>query len=679
MDSVVLKTAEDIASFTSKPEDFLEVRHAAAGGFRQCTKQLYDISQSEFQCSAQSSALPELIIQGFDEEQVWQELELHTQLSVPNLISNIAKLIRHPPDKFTLMGGKQEESIPAEEEDEEEDIEEDNEDGDYDDDAIDDEEDGDDESNDEDDAGLLSRLGDDDDDDDMSDEEKELKALLDKATSEDPGNDEMSDENDDDTNFELETNNDKEQDDVNENKKSNTKSKAKRTTVVDDEFFKMADMEAFLDAEDAREERKRRKEDAGEAENSDEEEEEDELDDEDDEGSGLMYADFFDKKEEESGTDKKRVHFAKDNDYEDKEESAENSERPVQDLLASSDSEGEEADDILGRKNKQETSSFEKRQEKLTAKITEMESASLTEKPWQLKGEVSGPARPENSLLEEDLDFDHTTRLAPQITEETTKSLEDIIKQRIKDKSWDDVERKTRQVEEAFEYKKRVVLDQEKSKQSLSQIYEQEYIKQQQKEEEEKEDPDHETIKKMMTSLFLKLDALSNYHYTPKAPSADIQIVSQQASIAMEEVAPVSMSEAHALAPEEVEAKQREELVGSTERTETDKKRNLRKKKISQRKRKVMKEKKVAAVEKARPGLGNKFSKEKALKELEKQSKTPGGKIKLISEMPKSGSLTSSSKFFSRLQDEVSAHVKARKSTKSTKQKHQQESKTFKL
>ena len=104
---------------------------------------------------------------------------------------------------------------------------------------------------------------------------------------------------------------------------------------------------------------------------------------------------------------------------------------------------------------------------------------SITDKPWQLKGEVTARTRPQDSLLEEYLQFDHTTRQAPVINVTTTEELEKMIKQRIKDKSFDDVERKVKPVEMQYQFKKQVVLDQEKSKVGLGDIYEQDFLKQQ--------------------------------------------------------------------------------------------------------------------------------------------------------------------------------------------------------
>lgn len=141
-----------------------------------------------------------------------------------------------------------------------------------------------------------------------------------------------------------------------------------------------------------------------------------------------------------------------------------------------SDSDSEQFDDgdsVAAAGSAEVKSSFELRQERLRAKIKEMEDEAIGPKSWQLMGETKAELRPENALLEEDLVFDHTTRQAPVITEETTRTLEDIIKQRIKDQAFDDVERKVKPVYDATEYKKKLVLDQEKSKFSLAEIYEQ--------------------------------------------------------------------------------------------------------------------------------------------------------------------------------------------------------------
>ena len=80
-------------------------------------------------------------------------------------------------------------------------------------------------------------------------------------------------------------------------------------------------------------------------------------------------------------------------------------------------------------------STHEKQQLELAKQIAELEGQAIGPKDWTLLGEATSRARPENSLLEEDLDFEQVAKVVPVITEERVQSLEDMIKKRIIDVS----------------------------------------------------------------------------------------------------------------------------------------------------------------------------------------------------------------------------------------------------
>ncbi|XP_035666716.1 U3 small nucleolar ribonucleoprotein protein MPP10-like [Branchiostoma floridae] len=659
-----------VASVSSKLENFLSAQPDVANTFKSTTKQLYDfVKQSDNKNNALKGTLAELIVSNFDDEQIWQEVELQNEPLLKRLVKDVAK-VKRKGETVSLLPEPESSS-----EEEEEDVEED-------------------EFN------------------EFEDDEEE-RTLEDEKDEHEPDEGSESDLDFDIDAFEAKTKQKRSASQANLRKPA-TKSKIKkRKTEVDDKFFSLADMEEFLVQEDEREERRRDAEEGkmGRDESDDDDDESvdmyaDDDDEEEEEGREATYTDFFDPPnyDEDQGTasksgkqasGRKSVRFEDEMGDEDdgEEEEAEDDggdydfedvpEEEVQfkkavkmqssgprDLLVDSESEGEDAQEILGGKAAKARSNFEKRQEKLKQTISQLEESNLAEKPWQLTGEVKGGSRPENSLLEEVLSFDQTTAQTPVITEETTMALEDIIKQRIKDQAWDDVERKVKPVEEAFEYKKRVLLDQEKSKSSLAQVYEKEYLKQTQDEKKEEENPQHKEIKTMMDSLFVKLDALSNFHFTPKPPAPEVKIISNLPSITHEEVAPTSVSDAALLAPEEVKEKSKSagQEKGSLERTATDRNRERRQKRVRKRRKLQEKEKKHKLVEKLNPGLGNKYAKKRAMEELEMQSKR-GGKTKIIKDEGKSQPLKSSKAFFTQLQEEVSEEVKKARGSKNSKKK----------
>ncbi|KAG1925281.1 U3 small nucleolar ribonucleoprotein protein MPP10 [Pimephales promelas] len=655
-----------LSSNTAHTELFLSVQDALATDFTSLTKTLYDLHKAHKPAYCKGSPLVQLTIENFDEEQIWQELELQNTALLTRFEKSVEQAVAD--DTITFL------------EDMEEDGEVDN-------------------------GSEEETEGEDDDDDkledDDKDEEEKIEQRLKPSTSN--GDDDFSGE-DSDLDFDV----DKFEKQTKQRQSATKLSKSNATpSEVDDRFFKLSEMEAFLENMDKREGKESVDEDIDYFQNLPSDEEEElrfdkplKLKQQKKKKSSrdMKYKDFFapvDGEPEQRAPDEENEPESND-DYVGEDEDDMNEEnfdmeeddmgdRDARDSLRKvtfdlpDESEGEDVEDILGGKannllKPEVKSSFEKRQEKMKKQIEELEKAALSEKPWQLSGEVSAQTRPENSMLEEDVAFDQASRMAPVITEETTLQIEDIIKQRIKDQVWDDVVRKEKPKEEVFEYKKRLTLDHEKSKLSLAEVYEQEYIKQTQEKKEEEENPAHVEIQKLMDTLFLKLDALSNFHFTPKPHVPEVKVVSNLPSISMEEVAPVNASDATLLAPEEIKEKNKAgDILGETEKTTTDKKRERRKKKKLKR-LKIQEQEKRQKLKEVMKG-----NKKKSKAEVEKTLKnlTKGGKAKILTNDGMDKALRSSQAFFTQLQDQVKSQIKGSKNQ--TAKKKQKEISVSKL
>ncbi|XP_074090357.1 U3 small nucleolar ribonucleoprotein MPP10 [Macrotis lagotis] len=660
---VLERCLKELDAATAHPEQFLTVQDELAVNFTSLTKTLYDLHKSLKTDVILGSPLKQLVIENFDDEQIWQQLELQNEPVLQYFKKTVNENIK---DKELRLLPESKEVDSEMDFDNEEETEQNSK------------------------LELKSDLVNDGLEEEIK-RNKKLKKVDIKKTSD------FSDE-DSDIDFDI----DKLE---RQNKKPKVFIKSKEKSIVDDKFFKLSEMESFL--EDIEKEEKEKKE-------TDEDDVnyfEDIISDEDGElftdspkksgksSRNLKYKDFFDPIESEdsaSDNDELDLNDAEDEDIEsDNEKEEEISEEDGDDETEENENERHEAgkkvtfylpedkemeDTNISNEMKNSVgikSSFEQRQEKMAERIKSLEKELLEQKPWQLQGEVTGQKRPENSLLEETLHFDHAVRMAPVITEETTLQLEDIIKQRIKDQAWDDVVRKEKPKEEAFEYKKRLTLDHEKSKLSLAEIYEQEYLKLNQEKKEEEENPEHVEIQKMMDSLFEKLDALSDFHFTPKPPVPEIKVVSNLPAITMEEVAPVHVSDAALLAPEEVKEKNKAgDIKTDAEKSATDKKRERRKKKYHKRLKLREKEKRQKLLEKTKPEQATKYKKAAATAQLKKLTKA--GKASILKDEGKDKALKSSQAFFSQLQDQVKMQIQDAKKTQK-KQKKKKEISVQKL
>ena len=172
----------------------------------------------------------------------------------------------------------------------------------------------------------------------------------------------------------------------------------------------------------------------------------------------------------------------------------------------------------------------ERRMAALREQIAELEQENVGAKDWVLMGEVDSRKRPQNSLLEEDLEFERLSKAIPVETEEVIKSLEERIKARILENQFDDVVRKRPVDDKPFLPSRFFELQDTKSKQSLAEIYEDEYTAAQTngvagEDRDGKLKKEHQEIEKLWESLCSKLDALCNAHFTPKAVCAFMQFL----------------------------------------------------------------------------------------------------------------------------------------------------------
>ncbi|GER27074.1 U3 small nucleolar ribonucleoprotein protein mpp10 [Striga asiatica] len=522
-------------------------------------------SASEYLFSSLSPYAPKspfthLLTEGFDPEQIWQQIDLQAQPLLTSLRRHVRNFEKNPEEiekQFNLGKAGKVEKVAA---------------------------DGDNKGRG---RGVVESESEDldDDDDDQEEEEEE------EEEEEDDDDDEDEDEEEEDG-----------EDDEGEGERKNG---------VEDQFFKIKELEKLIaEAEEQeygiKEEKKKRKRDktADEEEESEDEEgsgdEEHEDDDEEDDELGLMgledaddekwenarYEDFFVRKK----TDQKRKpkHFRGSDDMdmdepEDDDDDSKNKESlsTHEKKLAKLRSQVDEMEKANLGPNMQgeRLSTHEKELATLRTQIEEMERANLEPKTWTMQGEVVTAAkRPKNSALEVDLDFEHNVRPAPVITEEVTASLEELIQKRILEGRFDDVHKPPALMAKAP--REKIELDENKSKKGLAELYEDEYA---QKtglvsaalsfSDEQKKEVSAKLIfmfccdyailpfcicytvfnaSMLFKKLCIKLDALSHFHFSPKPVIEDMSIQANVPALAMEEIAPLAVSDAAMLAPEEV-------------------------------------------------------------------------------------------------------------------------------
>ncbi|KAI1416131.1 Mpp10 protein [Hypoxylon sp. FL1857] len=349
--------------------------------------------------------------------------------------------------------------------------------------------------------------------------------------------------------------------------KSSSSSKAAKKSIKGTEDEMASDMEDEDEDEDGGPTFGNMDLDAPEGESEDEEEL-DGMDGGDDfNANEIYYKDFFAPPQRKGAKSSKSKKFREPRPINPDDNDVERAMADVRRDLFEDESEREDSEDALSDVSagdpKSRRSAHERRQAKLAEEIRKLEAANVAKRQWTLSGEAKATDRPMNSLLEEDLDFEHVGKPVPVITAEVSESIEDMIKRRILAQEFDEVIKRRPDASEFSSNTRRglVDLDDTKAKQSLAEIYEEEHVKNANPDSyvskaDEKLRKEEKEIEQMWKEVSASLDALTSWHYKPKPAAPTLTVVSDVATISMEDAQPTTAQGVsggdHTLAPQEI-------------------------------------------------------------------------------------------------------------------------------
>ncbi|KAK2861297.1 hypothetical protein FQN49_004351 [Arthroderma sp. PD_2] len=275
-----------------------------------------------------------------------------------------------------------------------------------------------------------------------------------------------------------------------------------------------------------------------------------------DDGRQAKYEDFFDPPANAKKLKSKPAQTQEDVDA-DIDRAMANVRR---DLFDDDEMSGEE-DGSDGEKLKN-MSTHEKRRAQIADEIRRLEAGNVAKKDWTLMGEAQSNARPFNSLIEEDLEFERVGKPVPIITTEVSNDIESLIKHRIITKEFDDIIRRRPLAigEQGSAPKRKFELDETKPQHSLAEMYEADHLRSTDPafldKGAEKLRKEHNEVIQLWEQISSQLDTLSNWHFKPRKAQIDLNVVSNVDTIFMEDAQPTTRADAGAasggLAPHEI-------------------------------------------------------------------------------------------------------------------------------